>query len=165
MIIERYFRVCIRKSTRRVRSSRPVANGSASTPASRSYTIGQRTGLPASSDGARYVTRIDAATNTLVVGREDELLCDELDADDINLIRPERFRGGDTVVRAMIRYRAAPAPALATVRDDGSLRLRFATPQRAVTPGQLVALLDPASEEVLGGATIATERNLSRRFQ
>ena len=36
--------------------------------------VGQRAGLPPRSDGPRYVTRIDANTNTLVVGREDELL-------------------------------------------------------------------------------------------
>ncbi|HEY6449993.1 MAG TPA: tRNA 2-thiouridine(34) synthase MnmA [Candidatus Cybelea sp.] len=119
-----------------------------------SYTIGQRARLPASNDGARYVTRIHAETNTLVVGREEELLSDQLDADDLNLIRPERFRGGETAVRAMIRYRGAPSEALAMVRDDGSLRLRFSKAQRAVTPGQLVALLDPTSEEVLGAATI-----------
>jgi tRNA-specific 2-thiouridylase len=55
----------------------------------------------------------------------------------------------------MSRYRAAPASALASIRDDGLLHLRFAKPQRAVTPGQLVALLDPETEEVLGAATIA----------
>jgi tRNA-uridine 2-sulfurtransferase len=117
------------------------------------YTVGQRARLPASASGPLYVTRIDAATNTLVVGREDELLSSELRADELNLIRPERF-SGETLVRAMIRYRAAPASAVATVGDDGSLRLRFDEPQRAVAPGQLVALLDPATDEVLGAATI-----------
>ena len=38
------------------------------------YTVGQRRGLPANiGEGPRYVTRIDPATNTIVVGREDEL--------------------------------------------------------------------------------------------
>jgi tRNA-uridine 2-sulfurtransferase len=118
------------------------------------YTVGQRAGLPAGHDGARYVTRIDAATNTIVVGREDELLSSELDADELNLIRPERFGDGETPVRAMIRYRAAPAPAFARARADGSLHLRFERAQRAVTPGQLVALIDYATDEVLGAATI-----------
>jgi tRNA-specific 2-thiouridylase len=119
------------------------------------YTVGQRARLPASGDGPRYVTRIDAATNTIVVGREDELLSYELVAEDVNLIRPERFGSGDGVpLRAMIRYRSAPAPAVATLCDDGLLRLRFEDAQRAVTPGQLVALLDPTNDEVLGAATI-----------
>lgn len=117
------------------------------------YTVGQRTRLPASSTGPRYVTRIDSATNTIVVGREDELLSGELEADALNLIRPERFASDETPVRAMIRYRAAPARAVATV-DGDCLRLRFERPQRAISPGQLVALLDPATDEVLGAATI-----------
>ncbi|HEY2475610.1 MAG TPA: tRNA 2-thiouridine(34) synthase MnmA [Candidatus Cybelea sp.] len=119
------------------------------------YTIGQRALVPASSDGPRYVTRIDAATNTIVVGREDELLSADLRADEVNLIRPERFAGAqDVPVRAMIRYRATPAPALASIDATGWLRLRFEEPQRAVSPGQLVALLDSETDEVLGGATI-----------
>jgi len=117
------------------------------------YTIGQRAKLPSSSEGARYVTRIDAATNTIVVGREDELLSRELIADEVNLIRPRRFTG-PTAVRAMIRYRSEPSMASAFVGEDGLLHLRFEKPVRAVSPGQLVALLDPDDNEVLGAATI-----------
>jgi tRNA U34 2-thiouridine synthase MnmA/TrmU len=54
----------------------------------------------------------------------------------------------------MIRYRATPAPAGVNI-SRWSARLCFAEPQRAVSPGQLVALLDPESDEVLGAATIA----------
>jgi len=122
------------------------------------YTIGQRARLPASSDGARYVTRIDAATNTIVIGREDELFSSELEAGELNLIRPERFTRAGVCVRAMIRYRAPAASAFATVGDDGSLHLRFERPQRAITPGQLVALLDADTEEVLAAATIRSAR-------
>ena len=118
------------------------------------YTVGQRTKLPASADGARYVTHIEAETNTIVIGREEELLSRELDADELNLIRAERFSRAGTPVRAMIRYRATPAPAVATLGDGDRLHLRFEKPQRAITAGQLVALLDSDSEEVLGAATI-----------
>jgi tRNA-specific 2-thiouridylase len=117
------------------------------------YTVGQRRGLPAG-DGPRYVTRIDAATNTIVIGREDELHADGLIADELNLLRPERFAAGPAPVLAMTRYRAVPAPAEATVEPDGTLRLTFPTPQRAVSPGQLVAVLDLDGVEVLGAATI-----------
>ncbi|HEV3155323.1 MAG TPA: tRNA 2-thiouridine(34) synthase MnmA [Candidatus Baltobacteraceae bacterium] len=115
------------------------------------YTIGQRQGLPATVGSARYVTRIDAQTNTIVVGREDELDANGLLADEVNLIRPERFRDCGTAVQAMIRYRATPAGARASV-DGSTLELRFDQPQRAVSPGQLVALFD--GDEVLGAATI-----------
>jgi tRNA-specific 2-thiouridylase len=117
------------------------------------YTLGQRRRLPAGPQ-ARYVTRIDAATNTIVIGGLAELASTSLVAEDVNLIRPERFANGPVEVLAMTRYRAQPAHASATVAADGTLRVRFVQPQLAVTPGQLVAILDPAGEEVLAGATI-----------
>ena len=52
------------------------------------YTIGQRAKLPATNDGARYVTRIERETNTIVIGREDELLSTALRADEVNLLQP-----------------------------------------------------------------------------
>jgi tRNA-specific 2-thiouridylase len=118
------------------------------------YTIGQRAKLPATNDGPRYVTRIDAESNTLVIGREDELLAHRLHADEVNLIRPERFASGPIRVQASVRYHATPAPALATLESGGTLDLRFDHPVRAVTPGQLVALFDESADEVLGAATI-----------
>jgi tRNA-specific 2-thiouridylase len=117
------------------------------------FTIGQRHGLPANADGPRYVTRIDAATGTVTVGREEELFSSALRGDEVNLIRPHRFGTAGVKVRAMIRYRSKLAAALATVRE-GTLELQFDQPQRAVTPGQLVALFDPEADEVLGAATI-----------
>ena len=120
------------------------------------FTIGQRQGLPAASDGPRYVTRIDPATNRIVIGREEELLAGGLIAGEVNVIRPERFsRSAETGVLAMVRYRAKPAPARARLLDDGRLEVRFDEAQRAVSPGQLVALFDPRDEEVLGAATIS----------
>lgn len=116
------------------------------------FTIGQRAKLPAHADGPRYVTRIDADTNTIVIGREDELTSTALEANEVNLIRPERFER-DADVLAMVRYRATPVPARAKLAGD-HLYLRFEAPLRAVTPGQLVALFDPAGDEVLGAATI-----------
>ena len=62
------------------------------------------------------MTRIDPATNTIVVGREDELGAYELVADEVNLIRPERFAAGATRVLAMTRYRQTPQPALRNAR-------------------------------------------------
>ena len=41
-----------------------------------------------------------------------------------------------------------------TVGDDGCLQVRFARPQRAVTPGQSLVLYD--GDVCLGGAVIAT---------
>jgi tRNA-specific 2-thiouridylase len=119
------------------------------------FTVGQRRGLPAThfNDGPRYVTSIDARTGTIVIGREDELRANALIADAVNLIRPARF-ARPVRVRAMTRYRSPLGYAEAAVRDDGSLHLAFETPERAVAPGQLVALYDEVLDEVLAAATI-----------
>jgi tRNA-specific 2-thiouridylase len=123
------------------------------------YTVGQRRGLPANlGEGPRYVTRIDPATNTIVVGREDELGAGELLADEVNLIRPERFASGGARVLAMTRYRQTPVPARAALGGDGTLTVRFDALHAAIAPGQLVALFDPDGDEVLGAATIREVR-------
>ncbi len=118
------------------------------------FTVGQRRGLPASTAGPRYVTRIDAATNTIVIGGAEDLEVSSLVGDEVNLIRPERLARDGVAVRAMTRYRSRLSDARATVRSDGTLELAFEAPQRAVTPGQLVAVFDAVTDEVLGAATI-----------
>ncbi len=119
------------------------------------FTVGQRRGLPAThfNDGPRYVTSIDARTGTIVIGREAELLSNALIADAVNLIRPERF-AAPVRVRAMTRYRSPLGYARAALDPDGSLHVAFERPERAVAPGQLVALYDETADEVLGAATI-----------
>jgi tRNA-specific 2-thiouridylase len=124
------------------------------------FTVGQRRGLPAThfNDGPRYVTRIDPVTNTIVIGREDELDAYGLVANEVNLIRAERF-ATPLRVRAMTRYRAPLNFAMATIdTQTDRLELRFERPERAIAPGQLVALYAAADDEVLGSATILESR-------
>jgi len=121
------------------------------------FTVGQRRGLPAThfNDGPRYVTRIDPGTNTIVIGREDELAAFHLEADEVNLLRPDLLTSGETPVRVMTRYRAPLAEAFATFDAAARvLRVRFERGERAVAPGQLVALYAREGDEVLGAATI-----------
>ena len=79
------------------------------------FTVGQRRGLPAGGGGPRYVTRIDAATNTIVIGGPEDLSATGLIGDEVNLIRPERFAPAARV-RAMTRYRSQPFAAAAALR-------------------------------------------------
>ncbi len=120
------------------------------------FTVGQRQKLPGGSEFPRYVTHVDATTNTITIGREEELFSNTLTAEEVNLIQPNHFKNGPANVLAMVRYRANPAEATATLKPDGTLALHFKDPQRAITPGQLVALLAPDADEVLGAATITS---------
>ncbi len=121
------------------------------------FTVGQRRGLPAGNDGARYVTRIDAASNTVVIGREDELQCSSLEAECVNLIRPERFAEQPVAILAMTRYRSEAAPAFAGISQEKAT-IVFESPQRAAAPGQLLAMFDRGGSEVLGAATISSAK-------
>ena len=63
-------------------------------------------------DGPRYVTRIDSGDeHDRRRPRGRTVIAGALIADEVNLIRPERFAHGETRVLAMIRYRARTSPA------------------------------------------------------
>ncbi|QOW20658.1 tRNA 2-thiouridine(34) synthase MnmA [Lysobacter ciconiae] len=65
---------------------------------------------------------------------------------------------------AQTRYRQADEPCEVLVGDDGCLEVRFANPQRAVTPGQSLVLYD--GPVCLGGAVIArTDAPLEQRLR
>jgi tRNA-specific 2-thiouridylase len=113
------------------------------------YTIGQRTGLGVAAGRRLYVLSIDAPTNSVVVGSEDQLLASRLVAGDVSFVfGPPKF---PTTVRAKIRYRSPESDA--TLQShEGEVEVMFDKPQRAVTPGQAVVFY--RGEQVVGGGVI-----------
>jgi tRNA-uridine 2-sulfurtransferase len=118
------------------------------------YTVGQRRGLGVSRQLPLYVVRVEAESNRVVVGHEDELLSSEFTAAGVNWVAFEEPR---EPVRAdvRVRYRHAEAPATVTPLAGGRARVRFDEPQRAITPGQATVFY--RGEEVLGGGWIVKE--------
>ncbi len=125
------------------------------------YTIGQRKRLPASANGALFVVSLDAATNTIVVGNDEDLFAPGLIADNCLWSAIPDLEGvvSPLAVSAKIRYNGSPVKALIQPGDSPStVRADFETPQRAVTPGQSVVFYggegDEAGNIVIGGGTI-----------
>ena len=118
------------------------------------YTIGQRKGLPPSPAGLRmYVIDIDTAENTIVIGPEDLLLAQGLRATQARFIDGLSPANGEPIhVTAKVRYKSPESPALLIPDGADAFTLRFDEPQRAVTPGQAVALYD--GERMIGGGVI-----------
>jgi tRNA-specific 2-thiouridylase len=115
------------------------------------YTVGQRRGLPARGGGEPlYVVGLNAETNTVIAGENGDLAADGLIAEDLSFLSGEA-PVGETAVHARIRYRSEPVPATLRIQS-GRADVRFAAPQRAVTPGQAVVFYD--GERVLGGGSI-----------
>jgi tRNA-specific 2-thiouridylase len=119
------------------------------------YTIGQRKGIGIGGAGeAWYVAGKDLKSNTLVVvqGHDHPLLMKRtLSAADAAWVAGSAPQAPSTHT-AKTRYRQADAPCTLSKVLDSEIRVDFASPQRAVTPGQSVVLYD--GEVCLGGGVI-----------
>ena len=119
------------------------------------YTVGQRKGLGIALCRPMYVCAVNPAENTVVLGDEEELYSRELTAEDINLISVPSIEQ-PIRIKAKIRYRRPETWATAVQTDEGTLKIVFDEPQRAVTKGQAVVLYD--GDIVVGGGTITDVR-------
>jgi len=115
------------------------------------YTIGQRKRIGIAAGKPLYVIAIDPTRNAIIVGRNEDLLASELDAEDVNYISDE-IPGEPIAVTAKVRYNMKDARALFTPLAGGQAHIRFDTPQRAITPGQAVVCYQ--GESVVAGGTI-----------
>lgn len=115
------------------------------------YTLGQRKGLGLAMGQPVYVCGKDMASNTVTVGPNEALFTKELTATDWNwipfptLLEPIR-------VNAKARSRHNGAPATVYPLEDGTAKVIFDEPQRAITPGQAVVLYQ--EDMVIGSGTI-----------
>lgn len=117
-------------------------------------TIGQRRGVGVSSPGRIYVCGKCMADNTVTVGPEEALYSSGCIAADWNwLIEPQKAPFPALV---KTRYRQVEQP-VTLIPDGDRVRLEFAQPQRAVTPGQAAVAYDETGA-VLGGGTIVEAR-------
>jgi len=111
------------------------------------YTVGQRKGLPASSDGPLYVLRINRDKNQVVVGAENDLLTRNCLVKDFNW----QYTPSTNRFKVKIRYRA-PAVWAVYEKQNDNLFLTFEDAQKAITPGQAAVLYD--GDTLIGGGWI-----------
>lgn len=115
------------------------------------YTVGQRKGLGLALGQPMYVKSTDAETNTLVLGRNEELFSSTVYAENLNWIPGTAPEGSMNVV-ARVRYHGKDQPAALYFLGEGKIRAEFQVPQRAVTPGQAIVFY--LGDQMLGGAEI-----------
>lgn len=116
------------------------------------YTPGQRRGLGIAAGQRLYVQRVEAETRTVVLGTEDGLYRSDCLVRDLNLF-DERLHEADTAAQVKVRYATPATPAaLQPVSSGDGLTIRFAAPQRALSPGQSAVFYD--GDRVLGGGII-----------
>jgi tRNA-specific 2-thiouridylase len=121
------------------------------------YTVGQRQGLGVALGAPRYVSRIDPLTNTITLGRREDLETTTIELERATFVAS---RAPADVFRAEVRIRHRATPIAATVRraegpavGAGRWVVETDTPVWAAAPGQAAVLYD--GEVVLGGGRIA----------
>lgn len=121
------------------------------------YTIGQRQGLGVALGAPRYVSRMDPLTNTITLGRREDLETTTIELERASFVAgnapADEFRA-----EVRIRHRATPIPASVRRAGDTSSRssrwiVETDSPVWAAAPGQAAVLYD--GELVLGGGRIA----------
>ena len=119
------------------------------------FTVGQRRGLGIASSDRLYVISIDPAANRVVVGGALDLETRETEVSSLTFpsgkIPRSAFRAD-----VRVRHRAPEVPATIHPRADGTARVVFDRPVRAVAPGQSCVFY--RGDTVLGGGVITRTR-------
>ncbi|MGO9122466.1 MAG: tRNA 2-thiouridine(34) synthase MnmA [Desulfomonilaceae bacterium] len=115
------------------------------------YTIGQRRGLGICGPEPLYVTRIDASSNTIVVGTRKETLCWTLRISRLSLLTSAIPAIGNKF-DIKIRSTAKPVRCTVIARHGEALDVEFDRPQSGVSPGQATCLY--LGDRVIGGGWI-----------
>lgn len=115
------------------------------------YTIGQRRGMGISSERPLYVIGFNKERNEVILGHDEETLKKTLTASQCTWMD---FTLSDKIFKANAKIRSSQKPTPVTVfpQQDGSIRVEFEEPQKALTPGQSVVLYK--EQIVLGGGII-----------
>ena len=120
------------------------------------FTVGQRRGVGVALGYPIYVVNKDAASNTVTVGKREELAASGCVADQVNWFGD--MPSGSIACDAKIRYNADAVPATARL-DGDELCVDFDETQFAVAPGQAVVCYD--GDRVLGGGWIKRALSVS----
>ncbi len=121
------------------------------------FTIGQRRGLGVAWKEPLYVVDIQMESNTVVLGRKDELLVTEAELRDCTWhLAPLSTEGLRCSVRN--RYRSRPVPAHIFPTDNaGSARVVYDEPQTKPSPGQACVAYSDDGSLCLGGGWFIKE--------
>lgn len=124
------------------------------------FTVGQRRGIGLAAAERLYVLSIDPIANRVVVGAAAELDTREAEVTDLRFLSGSR--GAPFRAQVRVRHRGKEAAATVFPRADGSARVCFDAPVRAVAPGQSCVFYD--GDVVIGGGILRKLRVAEARL-
>ena len=114
------------------------------------YTIGQRKGLGMAFGQPMYVTEIRPASNTVVLGTQDELVRNGMMVGQVNMMKYDQVPDG---YEALTRIRYKDRGAMSQLSNVGdNIHVDFFANVRGVAPGQSAVFYE--GDDVIGGGII-----------
>lgn len=117
------------------------------------YTVGQRKGLGVTFKEPMFVSEIVPATNTIVLGKEEELIRNTMMVGGLNMLKYDKIPAGlETLTK--IRYRDPGT--MSELRQIGNdlVEVSFMANVKGIAPGQSAVFYE--QEDVVGGGIIQT---------
>ncbi|MCC7051140.1 MAG: tRNA 2-thiouridine(34) synthase MnmA [Bacteroidia bacterium] len=118
------------------------------------YTIGQRKGLDVAFGEPMFVTEIIPESNTVVLGKKEELEQQQMEVINFNLIKYSQLKEPKTLL-TKIRYKDKGM--LADVQEsNGKLQVLFHAPVSGIAPGQSAVFFE--GDDLVGGGFITNKK-------
>ncbi len=121
------------------------------------YTVGQRKGLGIALGEPMYVTEIRPESNTVVLGRAEDLVRNGMTVGGVNLMKYDRIPDGLEAV-TKIRYRDQGTLSRLS-NQNGKIEVEFLAHVKGVAPGQSAVFYE--GEDVIGGGIIHGSSSLN----
>jgi tRNA-specific 2-thiouridylase len=121
------------------------------------YTIGQRRGLGVALGEPMFVTDINAETNTVVLGEEEDLRRSMMIVGKVNL---QKYDSVEDAMYAItkVRYKDPGTPCRLFNAESGKIRVEFDQAVKAIAPGQSAVFYE--GNDVIGGGIIFSSSDL-----
>ncbi len=115
------------------------------------YTIGQRKGLELAFGDPRYVVKIDADKNEVVLGTKEDLNRKTVFVRDPNLMKYDKLEG-EIDALSKIRYKDKGTNSTISMTSDGRIKIEFLNDVQGVAPGQSAVFYE--GNDLIGGGFI-----------
>ena len=117
------------------------------------YTVGQRKGLGVTFAEPMFVSEIIPETNTIILGKEEDLIRNRMAVGGINLLKYDHLPV-DLEVITKIRYRDAGTYSLIRQTGADTAEVSFLANVKGIAPGQSAVFYE--NDDVIGGGIIRT---------